>query len=246
MKRIEQAVLQNYVQQEIEVFHQTRLVNLQKINLRDVLKKKNPYLFRAKNITTAKDLIAGMLDARLSSSEEKIFGDFLEKLVLFVAAQTLDGRKSSAKGIDLEFEKEGTWYLMSIKSGHNWGNSSQYQSLEQNFKNALKIQRQLEKNKPIRAVLGMCYGSSAVVDTGLYLKLMGQAFWYFISDDSHLYATIIEPIGYNAQQHTDEFMLKRVILQEQLMTSFIRDFCFPDGQINWQKLVHFNSGNMDV
>jgi len=45
-------------------------------------------LFRAKNILTAGELMEGLRDAFLSSSEEKLFGDFLEDLAVFVAKQT--------------------------------------------------------------------------------------------------------------------------------------------------------------
>ncbi|MCU0513570.1 MAG: cytosolic protein [Anaerolineae bacterium] len=232
-----------FVSQQIEQFHATRLANLQKINLRDVLRKKNPYLFRAKNILKASELITAMLEARLSSSEEKIFGDFLERLVLYVAGQTCGGRKSSARGIDLEFETAGTLYLVSVKSGWNWGNSSQYQSLEQNFKAAVRVQRQT-RSAPIQSVLGMCYGHHAAVDTGFYLKLCGQRFWHFVSGDPRLYVDLIEPIGHEARSHNDRFAADRAALENRLMQTFIAEFCFADGRIDWERLVRFNSGNM--
>jgi hypothetical protein len=49
----------------------------------------------------------------------------MEKIAIFTCSQAFGGRKSSAVGIDLEFETESTKYLISIKSGPNWGNSSQ-------------------------------------------------------------------------------------------------------------------------
>ena len=64
-----------------------------------------------------------ILDAHLSSQEEGIFGGFLEELAVFICGRVYRGKKSSAEGIDLEFEKDGTSYLVSIKSGPNWGNS---------------------------------------------------------------------------------------------------------------------------
>jgi hypothetical protein len=73
----------------------------------------------AKNKTTASDLIAGLLDAFLSSSEEEIFGEFLEGLALFIAQNIYNGHKSTAPGIDVEFIKEGIHYFVSIKSSHN-------------------------------------------------------------------------------------------------------------------------------
>ena len=46
-------------------FHERRIKSLQKMKLKDLL-TKNPYLFRAKNVMTAAEMIAGLLDARLS------------------------------------------------------------------------------------------------------------------------------------------------------------------------------------
>ncbi len=108
----------SYVNENIVDFHQRRIVSLETLRLNDLL-KKNPYLFKAKNITTAGDLIVGLLDARLSSSEEKLFGDFLEDLAIFIASRTCDGHKSTAPGVDLEFENKGIYYIVSIKSGTN-------------------------------------------------------------------------------------------------------------------------------
>lgn len=92
-----------YVNQNIVDFHQRRIVLLERLRLSNLL-KKNPYLFKAKNITSAADLVVGLLDARLSSSEEKLFGDFLEDLAVFIASRTCGGHKSTAPGVDLEFE----------------------------------------------------------------------------------------------------------------------------------------------
>ena len=113
-----------YANENMEGFHRKRIVLLEELKL-DNLLKKNPYLFKAKNITTAGDLTVGLLDARLSSSEEKLFGDFLEDLAIFIAGRTCNGHKSTAPGVDLEFENNDIYYIVSIKSGPNWGNSSQ-------------------------------------------------------------------------------------------------------------------------
>ena len=102
------STLNDFVNINIEKFHNNKLKTLSDINLKNILKKKNPYLFKAKNITLASDFITEILDAFLSSSEEKLFGDFLEELAIFISASTCGGRKSSATGIDLEFDKNDT------------------------------------------------------------------------------------------------------------------------------------------
>lgn len=107
--------MQNYVERHIGEFHQRRLQNLEALKLSQILARKNPYLFKAKNILTAQDLVKTLLDAHLSSQEETIFGEFLEGLAVFICKQVFDGKKSSAEGIDLEFERENIRYIVSIK-----------------------------------------------------------------------------------------------------------------------------------
>ena len=129
MRKLNFDEVNQYVNENISDFHQRRIKSIASLNLRRLL-KKNPYLFRAKNISNAGELITGLCDAFLSSSEEKLFGDFLENLAVFIAEKTCDGHKSSAQGVDLEFINDGIHYVVSVKSGPNWGNSSQYNALE--------------------------------------------------------------------------------------------------------------------
>ncbi len=72
-----------YVERNIGSFHVKRLQNLDELKLHKILKRKNPYLFRAKNILTAQDLVKVLLDAHLSSQEETIFGDLVRMLYKF-------------------------------------------------------------------------------------------------------------------------------------------------------------------
>ena len=109
----------DFVKQNIVDFHRVRTDNINKLNLRTLLTNKNPYLFRAKNLNLASDLIDALLQARLSSSEEGSFGHFLEELAIFVAKICGGGDKSGVTGIDLELTRNDTRYLIAVKSGRN-------------------------------------------------------------------------------------------------------------------------------
>ncbi len=100
VKPLDLDLVRKYVNENIEGFHGGRIHSLEGLNLRKLL-RKNPYLFKAKNVTTAGELISGFLDAFLSSSEEKFYGDFLEGLAIYIAQVTSGGHKSAAQGIDL-------------------------------------------------------------------------------------------------------------------------------------------------
>ena len=97
MNKLNLEDVRHYVNGTIGEFHQRKAKSLEELRL-DKLLSKNPYLFRAKNITTASELVVGLLDAFLSSSEEKFFGDFMEDLAVFVAEKTSGGHKSGAPG----------------------------------------------------------------------------------------------------------------------------------------------------
>lgn len=234
-----------YVNENIVDFHQRRIRSLRELKL-DRLLTKNPYLFRAKNIQTAGQLIEGLLDAFLSSSEEKLFGDFLEGLAVFVAEITCGGHKSTAPGVDLEFFHNQIHYVVSIKSGPNWGNSSQQRKLEQDLKDAVTRVKQSKRGANVQPVLGICYGKTRTSYLRGYMKIVGQNFWYLISEDPNLYIDIVEPIGYMAKAHNRAFEIEKSNATNRFTQQFINRFCDESGAIDWPRLVAFNSGNFDL
>lgn len=241
MKKINTDILYEFTQAHIAVFHNRRLKYLQgKIDLYKILKQKNPYLFRAKNILTAHDLIKGFLDAFLQSQEETLFGDFIEGLAIYICDKVYGAKKSDLTGIDLEFENNDRIYAVEIKAGWNWGNSSQIKQLIINFKNAKKILKNNTK-KRIICVNGCCFGKDNKTNINDYQKLCGQKFWELISGDSDLYIKIIEPIGYQAKEKNEEFLISYSQIINKLTLEFSQKFC-DDGKINWDKLVKYNSG----
>ncbi len=235
-----------FVNNNIDDFHNHRLKIISQLTLKQLL-NKNPYLFKAKNITLASDLVEGTLSAFLSSSEEKLFGDFLEDLAIFIASKTAGGHKSASPGIDLEFNKESVIYLVSVKSGTNWGNSSQHKKLAQDFRDADKRLRQSKHVTNVQPTLGICYGKTKTSLTrDGYLKVVGQNFWTLISDNQALYTQIIEPIGFKAKEHNERYQLEKGRLSNRLTRLFIEKYCNPDGEIDWQRVVEANSGNYDL
>ncbi len=231
-----------FIEQNIQSFHQRRLENLVKLKLRDVLKRKNPYLYKAKHIVDAHDLVKGLLEAHLSSQEEGIFGNFLEELAIFICARTFSGRKSSAEGIDLEFERDGILYVVSIKSGPNWGNSRQISKMKDDFIRAKRVLRTSGHSRQVEAVNGCCYGRDTKPDKGIYSKLCGESFWELVSGQNGLYLELIEPLGHQAKERNEAFQIEYGKVINRFTKQFIEEFCDSEGQIEWQKLVKFNSG----
>ena len=94
MKKLNLKDVSQYVEENIGTFHQKRIAGLNGLRLTKVLNKKNPYLFKAKYILTAQDIIKSFTDAYISSQEETIFGDWLEGLAIFINSKVYQGRKS--------------------------------------------------------------------------------------------------------------------------------------------------------
>ena len=230
-----------YVEAHIGTFHDKRLEALNKLRLNVLLRRKNPYLFGSKNLVAVSDLIKSLLDAHLSSQEETLFGDFLEGLAIYVAEQVHSGLKSSATGIDLEFIKDGARYIVSVKSGPNWGNSSQIAKMRDNFNTATRVIRQGNATANVIAVNGCCYGRDAKPNKGNYFKYCGQDFWELISNDRDFYTRIIEPLGHKAKQRNNDFSKQYAAVINRLCAEFTKQFCDQGGVIDWNKLVAFSS-----
>ena len=243
MVAIKIAEVSQYVEKEFNTFYYGRLSNLKKIKLNDLLLRKNPYLFKVKNVLLTQDFVKSLLDAYLSSQEETIFGNFLEGLAIFVNEKTHKGWKSSTQGIDLEFNKDKTRYIVAIKSGPNWGNSSQVRKMREDFRKAEQTIRTSNSKLHVVAVNGCCYGKESKPDKGDYFKYCGQKFWDFISGNTDLYLKIIKPLGYSAKEKNEEFNEEYAQMINKFTQEFSEKFV-TNGKIDWNALVQFNSSEI--
>lgn len=236
-----------YVEEHIVEFHEARIDKLKKLKLKDLLKKKNPYLFKAKDLSTPGDIVKNLASAFMSSAEEAIFGDWLEGLVIFVNSNVYNGQKSSAEGIDLEFDKDGIRYLVSIKSGPKWSNSSSIKTLKNNFKKAIRILHTGNNKLNVIAINGCCYGKDKTPEKDGYYKYCGQAFWEFISGEDSLFIDIIEPLGTKAHEKNEEYMKSYDQMITKFTCEFTSNYCDANsGLIYWDKIVQFNSGKDQI
>lgn len=72
----EQAVIQA-IASALETFYGTLIEKIDALNIQKVMKRKNPYLYRAKAMQSAAEIVESVLTAFVSSSEETIFGQLL-------------------------------------------------------------------------------------------------------------------------------------------------------------------------
>lgn len=241
MKKINLKEVSQFVEETIGTFHQKRIQSVESLKLSHVLKRKNPYLFRAKHVLTSEQIVRGIIDAHILSNEETIFGNWLEGLAIFINNKVYGGYKSGITGIDMEFDKDGVRNIVTIKSGPNWGNNSQIKKMIADFRTAKKILRTSNSQLHIVAVNGCCYGKDNKPDKGDYFKYCGQKFWEFISGDEDLFTEIIEPLGYKAKEKNEEFLNSYSKIINKFTREFSNSFCKNNGEIDWEKLVRFNS-----
>ena len=88
---------------------------------------------------------------------------------------------------------------------------------------------------------GCCYGRESNEDKGDYLKLCGQSFWEFITDDANFYIDIVEPIGHMARERNEAFQVEFAKVVTEFTRQFIEKFCMR-GEIDWEKILKENSG----
>ena len=251
MKKLNYKELNIFIASDvIKPFYEMRIKRLKAVKLTGILKQKNPYLFRAKNIETAGDLADSILDAFSSSQEETIFGDLMEHLAVRVCHEIFGGKKAEEgkyRSVDLIFERDKKIYIVGIKSGPNWGNSDQVNTFRRNLKVAKNMLRETAGEKEIVSVNGCMYGRDSKPhkvnrsDPDLsYHKICGQPFWELISGDSQLYKKIIRPLSEEAKKK-DEIFKELYTKKVNEMTKDIVTGFYTDNDLDWEKIIEYVS-----
>ncbi len=251
MKTLDYEEINKYIKDEvIKPFYEARVAKVSELSLKTILKRKNPYLFKAKNIETSGEFIKYILDAYLSSQEETMFGNLLEKLAIFVCSYVFGGKKAEQgilKSVDLEFERNEKYYIVGIKSGIYWGNRDQIDKMKHNFKLAKKILVDNGIKKEIIAINGCIYGKDNnpfKEDSDPeqnYHKVCGQEFWELISGDRELYKNIILPLDKEAKKRSDHFKMVYADKSNEMIKDFSDEFLTKKGGIDWEKMIDFVS-----
>ncbi|MBI1761517.1 MAG: cytosolic protein [Acidobacteria bacterium] len=230
--------------------HQARMSALNELSLTSLLMAQNPYLLQSKKVTNIKpiwELVKALIDAFLFSQEEVILDNLLKGFAIQISKTLYGGFKSSLKSVDLEFERDGLYHIVGIKSGTNWGNSDQINRMRDDFKTARELLRERGLEQEIIAVNGCIYGKDRKPfkthqdPDKQYFKYAGQEFWRFISGDDQLYREIITPIDQEARQKDEVFKKAYAAKINEMTQQFSAQFMTPDNQIDWLKLIDFVS-----
>ncbi len=220
-------------------FYKRRLQRLERLHLVTFLRRKNPYLFKALATEKASEIVEQILIAYVGASDETMFGDaFFEPIALIASG----GKVSDAEGIDFVVESSERVLAVALKSGPNIFNASQKKRQSQEF---MAVRNRLYKlHKQYDPVLGHAYGCLLTEPTKdrIYRDRSGQAFWSEITGDDDFYLKLIRLMKDEPIKHKKEYAPAWDAAVNKFTAEFVSNFCFPDGRIDWEKLVKFVSG----
>ncbi|MFV9503213.1 MAG: PmeII family type II restriction endonuclease [Oscillochloridaceae bacterium umkhey_bin13] len=231
--------LEQIVGELLDGFYRRRIQKLDGLQLKDALKRKNPYLFRAVGFQKASDIVEALLQAYMSSSDEGIFGDaFFEPLAQRVSGGAVGG----AEGVDVMLEDERRHLAVAIKSGPAVFNAQSKRRQDQEFK-ALRS-RLLKTQKQFDALVGYCYGRKVAAPSGdrIFREASGQVLWQELTGDPDFYVRILRVMQDRPLRHKVDFDQAWAAAVNRFTAAFIQEFCHADGSINWEALLSFNSG----
>ena len=238
----EQAVI-SAIAKALEMFYESLIEKIDGLDIKKIMKRKNPYLYRAKAMQSAAEIVESVLSAFVSSSEETIFGNcFFEPIAIAASG----GSKALAEGIDImrEDKETNTIYAVAVKSGPSVFNADSRKRQEQNFIAASKLARQAKAR--YEAYIGYCYGKKKNTGRGIpkmYQELAGKEFWKELTGDENFYIKIISFMGTMPEQYVAAYKESYNKAANRLVREFSINFCKEDGSIDWEGLVEFNSGD---
>ena len=235
---IDSQALEKKIAELLDDFYKRRISKIQTLRLKDTLKRKNPYLFRAIGTQKASDIVEQILRAYISSSDEGIFGDaFFEPLAKFVSG----GHVAPSEGVDIAIETETTYKAIAVKSGTSVFNAQSKKRQAEDFRSLANRLRKIQKH--FDPIVGYAYGKKNQRKADAeFRELAGQAFWEELTGDPDFYLKIIRLMKDYPQKHLPEYQQAWDAAVNRFSREFIQEFCFEDGTIDWEKLTRFNSG----
>ena len=243
---IEESKLEVRVGELLEILYTKRFASLESLTLTKLI-NKNPYLYRAIGINDPSVFIDQLLSARISSSDETIFGnDFLEPLALWSAKgsdQHEGGDRSVTVGAGagqyIAIETATAYLAISVKSGKNIFNSQSHKGQSTEFD---ELQSRLKKlNKQFRPIIGYGYGRKLNKKETTTEKVAGQMFWELLTGETDYYLRIARAIGKYAESHGEVYKKEFATKKLKLLRAFMMNYVTEDGQVLWDEVVTFNS-----
>ena len=215
-----------------DTFARPFAAKLQSVTLKDILKKKNPYLYRASGVKSCRDLVNRAYADYSSASVEGFFGQFLEAVARIVSG----GIKPAGAGeIDLDKRREDRAYLYAIKSGPSAFNSS---SLKKAQEQLLTAESKLSQDDVVAIKTIACaYGRKRTTHRGGIRYMASKDFWGEVSGDPDFYSKLLEACDELRSLYAADVEEPRKRLLEEA-----RDAFCSGSDIDWSSVLKQASG----
>jgi hypothetical protein len=230
LRSVSDAQLERLVERMTLEYYDALLHKLADLDADSLIKSANPFklqLDKAAGLDVGENLIV----SKLNESIETSLGNMFEQLAIGINRIAFGGSKAPAGGFDLTFfsitdeEDEENYYLVAVKSGTRWANSSSGDQLISRFKTAaasLKTSGGRGVRRNVYPVCGCAYGTSSRKKLkGYYYQIAGEDFWRFISGDDHMFLRIrktIDDVG-NRQEVRGKAAQVKAALEARVRTS---------------------------
>lgn len=243
---IDQKELVAKVGELLKILYSKRFARLEELTLTQLI-NKNPYLYRALGLNDPSEFIDQLLAARISSSDETIFGnDFLEPLAFWSAKMSDHDDDSrtvtvgSGAGQDIAIETAKEYLAIAVKSGTNIFNSQSTKGQNTEFE---ELQGRLRKlGKQFRPIIGYAYGRKLNRSETATEKVAGQVFWELLTGERDYFIRIAQAIGMCAESHAEAYKKAYEKQKLKLLRQFMLNFVSDDGDVLWDLVVKYNSG----
>ena len=222
----------------LEVFEHTYvqplLDQLRSRGIRQLLSRKNPYLYRASGVATCEELVERAFADYLSSSTETLFGNFLEAVAVIVSG----GYKSATQGIDIERRVGGGGTrveLYVLKSGPAGFNSASLRDAERALQTAEALLRQ--GGVTAEKFIAFAYGRKKTSFLRGIHRLSSQELWRRIGGRDDFYICLLRMCALLGPLYQADIQVAR----QRLLDESRKKFCLGS-DIDWEAVLEAASG----
>ena len=205
---------------------------LSKLKMRDIISRKNPYLYRASGISSCDDLVNRAFTEYTSTIGENYFGSFFESV-----ARIMSGGVKPAGGgeIDLDVRRSTEAFLYAIKSGPGGYNASieAKARLDLGYAESRLRQDRVVTHKK----MAYAYGRRTTSFKDGVEKLASKDFWAELSGDKNFYIKFLDVCA----ELTLLFKADLNAPYQRLLNEAHELFCEGD-TIRWDKVIRLVSG----
>lgn len=235
--------IRQFVEERVSRFHVSKMEVLLHTNLRQLVRRQNPYLLQIRQVNAIDQLVRVLLDEHLKDIEENLFDELLRDVAVHVADLAWPIQRLPFAGIALAFTADDTRYHVQLKGSHLWKSHHERARVKNYFYLAEDTLRSAQShNTPVRNILGICYGNRPYKMRYNYDTLSGAALWTFLSGNPHLYLDLIEPLSHQLDAHMLQYEVLYLTHSAELAREMLQEFC-TSGALDWRKIVAFCSGS---